>query len=105
MVMNELCPVCGWRFQRETGYFYGAMYASWFFSMATVVPVMIVLLAMRQPAWVILGVTLTQVVVQVPLSFMYGRQVWMYVDNMLDRFPAWEPAEARDDGGATAGRV
>src|SRR5437899_10038697 len=28
--MNETCPVCGMRFEREQGYFLGAMYASYF---------------------------------------------------------------------------
>lgn len=27
--MNESCPVCGYRFERETGFFFGAMYVSY----------------------------------------------------------------------------
>src|SRR5262245_28665270 len=36
--MNDPCPVCGLIFQREEGYFLGAMYASFVLSAALVVP-------------------------------------------------------------------
>ena len=89
--------MCGLHFEREEGYFFGAMYASWFFSMATVIPVMVVLLAMSQPALVVLGVTITQTILQIPLSFMYSRLVWMAVDNLLDPFPAEGPGLKTED--------
>ena len=34
--MNENCPECGYRFEREQGYFLGAMYASYFISVPAV---------------------------------------------------------------------
>ncbi len=89
MSMNSQCPVCGYVFEREEGYFYGAMYASYFFSMATVFPVMFILLFTGQSIPVILGVTITQTIVQVPVAFMYSRVIWMAVDNWFDPFPAW----------------
>src|SRR3712207_2725300 len=33
---RETCPVCGHRFEREPGYFIGAMYASYFLAVPTV---------------------------------------------------------------------
>src|SRR5689334_512492 len=32
LAMNEKCPVCGLRFEREPGYFLGAMYFSYLLS-------------------------------------------------------------------------
>ena len=36
--MNDPCPVCGLVFEREPGYFFGAMYFSYFIAVAILVP-------------------------------------------------------------------
>lgn len=90
MAMNARCPVCDYLFEREEGYFFGAMYASYFLAMATVIPVMFILLFTGQPMWLLVTVTTVQTFVQVPISFMYSRVIWMAVDNSIDPFPAWD---------------
>src|SRR6266568_7752907 len=37
--MNETCPVCGLRFEREEGYFTGAMYVSYLLSLVLVLAI------------------------------------------------------------------
>ena len=93
MVMHQRCPVCDYLFEREEGYFYGAMYASYFFAMLTVIPVMFVLLFTGQSIALILGVTIPQTLIQAPISFMYSRVIWMAVDNHFDPFPRWEEGQ------------
>ncbi|MGI8925942.1 MAG: hypothetical protein ACR2HN_04760 [Tepidiformaceae bacterium] len=72
------------------------MYGSWFFSMVTVIPVMFILLFAGYSAAVILGVTITQTLVRVPLSFMYSRGIWMFADDLLDPFLAWDGSTSEE---------
>ena len=56
MRMNADCPVCGLHFEREEGYFVGAMYASYGFQFAIITPVMFILLMATQSPSIVLGV-------------------------------------------------
>ncbi len=82
--MNKTCPKCDFRFEREEGYFIGAMYASYFFQFATVTPVMIILLVVSQSPALILGVLVPQILLQVPIAYLYSRAIWMAVDTHFD---------------------
>lgn len=93
MRMHPACPRCGYHFEREEGYFYGAMYASWFFMMATVLPVMVVLLVVSRDPWLITGVLSLQVLLQAPVAYMYSRVIWMHIDLHFD--PAGAAPNAR----------
>ena len=84
--MNEVCPVCGLRFQRDQGYFLGAMFVSY--------PISAVLmlggLALGRwllPDWEMNTVFLFLVVPCylpfVPAVFRYSRIGWIYFDRVL----------------------
>ncbi|OAI42484.1 hypothetical protein AYO38_03120 [bacterium SCGC AG-212-C10] len=90
MRMHPTCKVCGYRYEREFGYFYGAMYASWFLMMVTVIPVMLVLLFTGKSATLILGVTLPLIFIVAPLAYMYSRVIWMHIDTYFDPIPPWD---------------
>lgn len=91
--MNRTCGVCDFTFAREEGYFVGAMYASYAFQFATVTPVMIILLMVSQSPVLILGVLVPQILVQVPIAYLYSRAIWMAVDTHFDPPPPWEPTD------------
>lgn len=82
--MNKTCPKCDFKFEREEGYFVGAMYASYGFQLATVTPVMIILLVVSQSPVFILGVLVPQILLQVPVAYLYSRAIWMAVDTHFD---------------------
>lgn len=82
--MHETCPVCGLRFQRDQGYFLGAMYVSY--------PISAVLLcgglwlaATLLPDWdlnlLLLCFVLPLYLPLVPVVFRYSRTVWIYFDQ------------------------
>jgi len=87
--MNETCPVCGLRFEREPGYFTGAMYISYLISL-------VLLFAIFGVVWFLLPhQSLGQVgllclvcgivyLPLVPLVFRYSRILWMHLDRKLD---------------------
>jgi hypothetical protein len=81
--MNESCPCCGIRFEREPGYFLGAMYFSYFLS----VPILgLLILAghLLLPAWrieVIIGLAAIAYIPFMPLVFRYSRVFWIYFER------------------------
>lgn len=84
MRMHPQCPACSYRFEREEGYFYGAMYTSWALMMVTVIPAMIVLLFVSRDPLLITGVLGLQVLLQAPIAYMYSRVIWMHIDLHFD---------------------
>ena len=83
--MNETCPVCALRFEREPGYWTGAMVASY----ALGVPLLAVLvlgvwaLTRWDVVFVLVAADLLFLVVA-PLVWRYSRIVWLHLDWLLD---------------------
>jgi uncharacterized protein (DUF983 family) len=83
MTMNETCPSCGVHFQREEGYFLGAMYISYGLS-SIILLVAYIAVGWLFPDWSDLWVLTLSVAILlpfVPLVFRYSRVVWMHFDR------------------------
>lgn len=84
--MNNLCPVCGLKFERESGYFIGSMYISYGFA-AILVTLFSFILSRLYPEmefhWIVLlaGVALLPFV---PMIIRYSRVLWMHFDRAFD---------------------
>jgi len=84
MDMWERCPQCGFLFEREEGYFTGAMYASTIITLPLVFLIFLIgwlfssktLLA----AEILLVVTTLVTLPLIPLIFRYSRTLWLYFD-------------------------
>jgi uncharacterized protein (DUF983 family) len=86
LAMNERCPVCLLQFEREPGYFMGAMYISYLMSFMVVAASLttIGLLFPRLPdVWLCLG-TCGMLIPFVPVIFRYSRVIWMTFDRAID---------------------
>jgi hypothetical protein len=85
--MHAACPTCGYVFEREPGFFVGAMYVSY----ALAIPVYLALagfLRLLLPGWsdlAILALALPLFVPTAPLLFRYSRVIWMHLDRAVDR--------------------
>ncbi|HWO73121.1 MAG TPA: DUF983 domain-containing protein [Dehalococcoidia bacterium] len=80
-----MCPVCGLRYLRESGYFLGAMYVSYGLGVLTILPVAVALaIVVEWPLWAVLTVMFAQTLVSMPVFFRYSRIIWLHVDQMLD---------------------
>jgi uncharacterized protein (DUF983 family) len=83
--VNEVCPVCGLRFLRETGYFLGAMYISYGLGVLTILPVAVLLaVVLEWPLAVVLTVVVLQSLLSMPLFLRLSRLIWMHVDQAID---------------------
>jgi len=84
--MNEHCPVCLLKFEREPGYFVGAMYIS--YAMASIVVAATVVLVYTlfpdlADIWSYVAATCTLLLL-VPVIFRYSRVIWMTFDRAID---------------------
>ena len=84
--MNETCPTCGLRFEREAGYFTGAMYVSYILAL----PVMAIcvlavyLFAPRLSFEASIVVAALLFLPFVPALFRYSRILWIHLDQTVD---------------------
>jgi uncharacterized protein (DUF983 family) len=79
-VMNKQCANCHVQFEPEPGFFIGAMYVSYAFTVAILVAVTLVVYLFFRPAsdWVYIGAIIATTVALVPLNFRYSRVVFLY---------------------------
>jgi len=77
--MNERCSECGHKYELETGFFYGAMYASYATTVAFSVATFVLTYLIYPPApfWVYIVNIFTVLIVLAPLNFRIGRLIWI----------------------------
>jgi len=83
--MNITCPVCGLVFEREPGYFTGAMVVSYVLAVPMLGAMVIGLMTLggldAVPALLIGD---TAYLVLVPFIFRYSRVLWLHFDWLVD---------------------
>ena len=67
-------------FEREPGYFVGAMYASYGLGLVITTPIWLTLLLTEKPLWVILVAALVPLAILMPVLFHYSRVLWLHWD-------------------------
>ena len=85
LAMLDNCPACGLKYEREPGYFLGAMYVSYGLSIPPVI--LLILLIWKVIGWaydVSVGAAFLAYLPVVPLVARFARVVWMYVDQGFD---------------------
>ncbi len=84
--MHPTCPVCSLKFEREPGYFLGAMY----FSYAMAIPPLTILTLLqkwRSPERSMSSCIIVAAIVFMPLVIpivRYSRVIWLYFDRFFD---------------------
>jgi hypothetical protein len=83
--MHAACPVCGLKFEREQGYFLGAMYVSYAVSVPVVLGLVATFwLAMAWPYDLALLAAFVAYLPFVPFVARFARVVWIHVDRTMD---------------------
>ena len=77
---NEHCPHCGVRFEKEPGFFFGAMFVSYAINVAILMLTFFVLYyAFNDPAlWVYIVTVPTLVILLLPIIFRFSRTLYLY---------------------------
>jgi Protein of unknown function (DUF983) len=82
--MHEHCPVCGLAFEREPGYFTGAMYLSYGLGIIATAPVWLLMAFLGAPLGDVLLASGFLLVVGSPWLFRYARVLWLFLDQAFD---------------------
>lgn len=80
-VMHKHCPKCNLRYEREPGFFFGAMYISYAFSVATFIicGFATYLIGKNPEAWVYVTVVIVATLLTFPLSYRYSRILMIHL--------------------------
>ena len=89
--MHTHCPVCGVKFDRETGYFLNAMFIAYALGILILIPTTVLLVLWNAPIAVTVAVLVVETTVVWPLLFRYSRIIWMHADQVMDPRPPPSP--------------
>ncbi|MET3114427.1 uncharacterized protein (DUF983 family) [Pedobacter sp. CG_S7] len=81
--MNEYCPHCKLRFEREPGYFYVAMFVSYAMNVAELISAGVAsyvfgLKLDYENLWYFVGVLLATILIFAPFNYRYSRLILLY---------------------------
>jgi len=84
--MYDNCTACGHKYEKEHGFFYGAMYASYAITVAMSVATFVLtyLFYSLAPYWLYIINILIVLVVLAPLNFRLGRLLWINIFTGYD---------------------
>ena len=98
--MHSRCPECGLRFEREQGFFVGAMYVNYAATVALVIPgyfILSYLTSMTITQHLILWISVATVF---PLWFFrYSRSLWWGLDYLVNPEEVGPQSELHPKGG------
>lgn len=82
--MHSHCQECGHRFEREPGYFFGAMYVSYAIAVAEMVAIFVIsrlfVTDLLNSFIIMAGIS----VFLMTINFKYSRLIWMYIFDGKD---------------------
>ncbi len=82
--MRKTCPKCGLVYEREEGYFTGAMVVGNMLSGIIIAPLTLFLFANGASIMQILLTLSVAGLLLLPLVFWYARAIWLYVDFIFN---------------------
>jgi hypothetical protein len=83
--MHERCPACGLKFEREDGYFLGAMYFGYGLGIVTIA--VLAALVWEVTKWRLMKSVVGGIVLFVPLAPVLtwmARVLWIWMDQSID---------------------
>jgi len=76
--MNESCSVCGLKYEKEPGYFFGAMYVSYALMVGWFVITWIAdSFIFHSETWQYLTFVIITIILFMPLTFRISRLIWL----------------------------
>ncbi|HTE34272.1 MAG TPA: DUF983 domain-containing protein [Chryseolinea sp.] len=87
-VMNPVCPHCGVRLEPEPGFYQGAMYVGYGFTVAVLAIIGIFLSLTWDPSeWVYIGIIIGVMILLAPLNYRYSRIIYLYLFGSIKYSP------------------
>jgi hypothetical protein len=77
--MNDTCPACSASFNPEPGFYFGALYVSYAFTVSLFIAVWFALyFFFGPPDWVYVAAIIFSSLLFIPISFRYSRILFLY---------------------------
>jgi uncharacterized protein (DUF983 family) len=78
--MHDHCPSCNLKFEREPGFFYGAMYISYALTVAlwVAIAVAMAVLSLFDP-WTYLVAGIVILLISIPFMYRLSRSIWLSI--------------------------
>lgn len=83
--MHANCPVCGHKFEKETGYFFGAMYVSYALTVAEMFAVFVIAQFFIDGFAPIIALIAVMAVLLSTFNFRMSRMLWIYMLDGKDK--------------------
>jgi len=84
--LKDWCPRCGYKFEREEGYFLGAYALNLIAAEFITIGLLVYFLVNTDYSWVILEFIFIPLAIILPILFFpFSRTLWMALDLMIDR--------------------
>lgn len=80
----ERCPACGWVYEREEGYWTGAMAVNLVLTEILAAALVFALIIFQAPGWVVFGIGLPLVALLPIIFFRTTKALWMSIDFILN---------------------
>lgn len=89
---NTHCPVCGIAFEREPGFFWGAMYASYAFSVGIMlVGSFLIYYLLNDPGiWTYISIIVALTLLLMPYNFQISRIIWILIFGGEKFYEKWK---------------
>ncbi len=84
-VMNDHCPVCGHKFEREPGYFFGSMYVSYAVTVAEMLLSFLIAFQFTRDMVTLIIIIAVMSVLLSTFNFRFSRMIWIYMFDGKDR--------------------
>jgi uncharacterized protein (DUF983 family) len=89
LTMHERCPHCNWVFEREEGYWTGAVAVNLIVSELIVAAFVVPLAAMQTPLLPLLAIGLPVTVLLPFLFYRHSKSMWMAIDFIVHPVSLW----------------
>lgn len=82
--MHTTCTRCGFKFEREDGYFTSAIVIANFLYAFLVAPTILIMTAQDIPAWQIAALLGMVTLIAIPIILRFSRAAWLHFDFTLN---------------------
>jgi uncharacterized protein (DUF983 family) len=79
--MHTNCPHCGYKFEKEAGFFWGAMFVSYAFTVAEIISVLLItqLFFSETLDTRMIWITVATIILLATFNFKFSRIIWIYL--------------------------
>lgn len=83
--MNEKCPVCNHKFEKEPGYFFGSMFVSYAVTVGEMIVFFLIVQFFVKSVGIIILLIAIMAILLSTFNFRLSRMIWIYMLDGKDR--------------------